>query len=98
MKCQVCGVESGESVSKAGLSIQTNEPAYGIIGGNLPRRPETGWNWEDNFVAVFGFWDQRAKVVFQICGACLVARLTGPIVKDCSDAIVYGSDEPIYSE
>ncbi len=75
MKCQVCGVEVEGDFSPAGLCVITNaKPGLGLdVGNGMTVISDTP---DEDFTAIFGFWNQHTKTFFSICGACLGDKLS----------------------
>lgn len=89
MKCSLCGIEvEGSPSGPIGLTVMTNVSTANVLRARMIYMPDGSLkmdpDWEkkekellDNFMAIFGFYDQRSKSSFEICGACLVERLKG---------------------
>ncbi len=75
MKCQVCGVEIEGGCAPAGMCVVTNaKPGIAIKGwGDVAVINDAP---DEDFTAIFGFWNQRTRAFFEICGACLGEKLS----------------------
>ncbi len=75
MKCEVCGAntdsDAGNVSSIGNLALEPHALTIWVNGDGTNPVKAT------DFLAVFGFWDQRQTRNFCICGACLAERLRG---------------------